>query len=68
MASGRYILDRCRFLIAVWDGQPGGGLGGTAHIVTEARQRGLPLAWVKAERAPNFKGLPASVTFERFPP
>ena len=34
---GRYVVDRCDVLIAVWDGQPSRGQGGTAEIVKYAR-------------------------------
>ncbi|MBN2148847.1 MAG: hypothetical protein JW726_15775 [Anaerolineales bacterium] len=43
---GRYILKHCDVLIALWDGQEAQGQGGTGEIVPEARQLGLPLAWV----------------------
>lgn len=41
MAGGQEVLNRCDHLIAVWDGQPSRGLGGTADIVAEAHRRGL---------------------------
>lgn len=44
MAAGRRIVDRCDELIAIWDGQPARGLGGTADIVTYARQARKPVA------------------------
>ncbi|MFO7742598.1 MAG: hypothetical protein R6X31_09830 [Anaerolineae bacterium] len=73
-AAGVYVLDHCDALIAVWDGQPAQGTGGTAEIVAEARRRGLPLAWVRAGN--NRPGTRHPVTlneehgeviFERFP-
>jgi hypothetical protein len=39
-AAGRRVVDLCQRLLAVWDGQPARGLGGTADIVTYARQQG----------------------------
>ena len=33
-------------VIALWDGQPSRGRGGTATIVSYARDQGIPLAWV----------------------
>jgi hypothetical protein len=45
-AAGRYILDHVNVLIALWDGKPARGQGGTGQMVLEARQRGLPIAWV----------------------
>lgn len=39
LAAGKYIVDNCELLIAVWDGQPAEGIGGTADIVAYAKQR-----------------------------
>jgi hypothetical protein len=44
--AGRRVVDRCDALIAVWDGQPAKGRGGTAEIVQYAKDRGVPLAWI----------------------
>jgi len=43
---GRYILQNCDVLIALWNGQAAQGQGGTGEIVAEARQLALPIAWV----------------------
>ncbi len=59
-AAGLYILDHCDVLLAVWDGLPARGRGGTGEIVEEARKRGMPLAWVHAGEDAG------AVTFERF--
>jgi hypothetical protein len=73
-AVGHYVLDRCQVLIAVWDGQPAQGRGGTAEIVALARQRGLPLAWIYATNCkpdtpqpPDCDREQGAVVFERFP-
>ncbi|MFJ8867775.1 hypothetical protein ACIRD6_18705 [Streptomyces sp. NPDC102473] len=42
-AAGAYIADHCDRLIAVWDGLPARGLGGTGDIVTYARSLGRPV-------------------------
>lgn len=42
-AAGAYIADHCDRLIAVWDGRPARGLGGTGDIVTYARGLGRPV-------------------------
>ncbi|MFD8824198.1 hypothetical protein ACFV1C_17770, partial [Streptomyces sp. NPDC059605] len=39
-AAGAYIADHCDRLLAVWDGRPARGLGGTGDIVTYARSLG----------------------------
>ena len=46
MAAGRRIVDRCDQLLAVWDGRPARGPGGTADIVAYARAVGKPVTVV----------------------
>jgi hypothetical protein len=41
-AAGRRVVCLSDVLIAVWDGGPAGGLGGTADVVTFAAERGVP--------------------------
>ncbi len=41
-AAGKEVVDRCDLLLAVWNGKPSGGLGGTADIVAYARNKGRP--------------------------
>ncbi len=38
LAAGRRVVDLCELLVAVWDGNPAAGLGGTADIVGYALQ------------------------------
>jgi hypothetical protein len=40
MAAGRYIVDHCNVLFAVWDGEPAGAMGGTGDAVAYAREAG----------------------------
>jgi hypothetical protein len=49
MDAGRVVVDRADVLVAVWDGQPARGLGGTADVVAYARQGGVPVTviWPK---------------------
>ncbi|MGA5167843.1 MULTISPECIES: hypothetical protein [Streptomyces] len=42
-AAGAYIADHCDRLLAVWDGRPARGLGGTGDIVGYARGLGKPV-------------------------
>jgi hypothetical protein len=44
--AGRFVVDHCDVLIAIWDGAPGEGPGGTADVVAYARSRGCPLFWI----------------------
>lgn len=37
--AGRAVVSRCDVLLAVWDGAPSRGLGGTADVVAHARER-----------------------------
>ncbi|MFD4786250.1 hypothetical protein ACFWN1_04065 [Streptomyces sp. NPDC058459] len=39
-AAGQWIAKHCEILIAVWDGKPARGLGGTADAVAHARKLG----------------------------
>jgi hypothetical protein len=39
-AAGREVVDRADRLLAVWDGKPAAGLGGTADVVAYARSMG----------------------------
>ena len=45
---GRHVADHCDVLIAVWDGRPSRGRGGTAEIVEYARRKRLPLIIVSS--------------------
>jgi hypothetical protein len=51
MDAGKVVVDRSSLLVAVWDGQPSRGLGGTADVVAYARQRGVPLTVIWPEGA-----------------
>ena len=51
--AGRYMVDRCDALIAVWDGENPRGQGGTAEIV------GLRPGKRRADRVGHTKGDPA---------
>ncbi|WP_326695130.1 MULTISPECIES: hypothetical protein [unclassified Streptomyces] len=42
-AAGTYIADNCDQLVAVWDGRPARGLGGTGDIVNYALKVGKPV-------------------------
>lgn len=46
--AGRYIVDHCDLLVAVWDGGRSRGPGGTAEIVEYARERGRTLVIIPA--------------------
>jgi hypothetical protein len=50
MVAGR-ILARSDLLLAVWDGAPGRGEGGTAKSVETALSRGLPVLWLDSRKS-----------------
>jgi hypothetical protein len=47
-AVGRMVLDQCDLLIAVWDGNPARGRGGTAQVVAEAIGQRIPVIRIDA--------------------
>jgi hypothetical protein len=49
MDAGKVVVDRSSILVAVWDGQPARGLGGTADVVAYARDRGVPVTVIWPE-------------------
>ena len=74
LAAGGYVLDNSDVLLAIWDGEPAQGKAGTAEIVSLARQRSLPLAWIHAGNRLPGTSMPTTlgtdqgkVTCENFP-
>lgn len=45
--AGRFIVDQCDLLFAVWDGEKAEGLGGTGDIVDYAWQQGRPVIHIE---------------------
>jgi hypothetical protein len=43
LEAGKRMIDESDSLLAVWDGRPGRGPGGTADVVAYARSRGVPV-------------------------
>lgn len=46
--AGRVMLDQCDLLLAVWDGRPARGRGGTEQILSEAMERHIPVLLIDA--------------------
>ena len=72
--AGEYLVAHCDVLIAIWDGLPARGPGGTAEVVALARDRNLPMAWIYARQDIGDNGKTATpdakygdVFLERFP-
>jgi hypothetical protein len=49
-AVGRYVVRNCDILIAIWNGKPGQGFGGTTDIVRFAVNHGPPVLWIHSEQ------------------
>jgi hypothetical protein len=45
-AAGRTLLDNSDLVVAVWDGQPGRGRGGTQEVLADAARRQMPIVVV----------------------
>lgn len=54
LAAGHRVVDLSEMMVAIWDGQPAKGKGGTADIVEYARSRGTPIeiVWPKGMARP----------------
>jgi hypothetical protein len=46
LAASEHVLAAVDAMIAVWDGQPADGRGGTGDVVAVARDRGIPVTVV----------------------
>ncbi len=44
MDASLYMIGQADELVAVWDGKPARGYGGTADVIDAARERGVPIA------------------------
>ncbi len=49
-AAGLLMLARIDMLIAIWDGEPAAGTGGTAEIVDRALADGILVVWIEPAR------------------
>ncbi len=47
---GQYVVDNSDFFIAIWDGKPAAGPGGTAEIVAYAKEQARPVAVISTEK------------------
>jgi hypothetical protein len=45
---GRFVVRHSDLLIAIWDGKPAAGRGGTAEIIEYAAGNGVPVWWIHA--------------------
>jgi hypothetical protein len=49
-AVGRLAVEQSNILVAVWDGKPAAGRGGTPEIMQYALDLGRPVIWIDAAR------------------
>lgn len=66
LAVGELVLRQCDVLIAIWDGAPADGRGGTGDIVAAALRLELPVVWIHA--APPHAVTPPPDRLRREPP
>jgi hypothetical protein len=50
-AAGRLVVRNCDILIAIWDGKPSKGLGGTADVIRFAVNHGPVVWWIHPDEA-----------------
>lgn len=67
LSAGMYTLEHCDVLLAIWDGQPARGIGGTGQIFAEAREQGKPLVWIEVDRSGQRDDAKPKIYYERFP-
>jgi hypothetical protein len=48
MRVGQRVVDACEILIAIWNGEPAAGHGGTAEIVQYAVEQGRVVLWINS--------------------
>lgn len=51
LAASEHVLSIVDAMVAVWDGKPADGRGGTGDVVEAARERGIPVTVVWPEGA-----------------
>jgi hypothetical protein len=47
--AGMWVVERCEILVAIWDGKPTKGRGGTGDVVAAALRRGRRVFWINAD-------------------
>jgi hypothetical protein len=57
MAASQVMLADADRLYAVWDGKPARGYGGTADVVADAKQRGIPVTVIWPPGATRDQGI-----------
>jgi hypothetical protein len=60
--ANRFLVKVCDLLVAIWDGTPARGEGGTGEMVAMSRQVSRPVLWIHTGPGP----VAGSLTEERF--
>ena len=63
--GGLVVLNQSDLLIVVWDGERHGKRGGTEDTFSEARSRGVTVAWIDAHEPGNWQLLDAATPLPR---
>jgi hypothetical protein len=58
--AGECMLRQSDLLVAVWDGSPGSGRGGTQAVISQAISLALPVIWIRSDRDEVPTVLPAA--------
>jgi hypothetical protein len=53
MEAGKWVVDECDYLVAVWNGQPAAGLGGTGDVVAYAERKRRTIFRIDPAAAPR---------------
>jgi hypothetical protein len=48
--AGELMLQESDVLVAVWDGQPASGRGGTQAVIAQAIDAAIPVIWIRSDR------------------
>lgn len=52
---GRSLVEASSLLVAIWDGPPGQGKGGTPEVIELAKASGKPVVWIRADGSDGFQ-------------
>jgi hypothetical protein len=61
---GERVVGACEFLIAVWDGRPARGVGGSADVVEQALKDGRTVIWIQSEQPADPPRIVRAVTYD----
>jgi hypothetical protein len=53
MEAGKWLVNQSDYVVAIWDGQPAAGLGGTGDVVAYAERKGRTVFRIDPSAAPH---------------